>query len=166
MPRQKRNFLVTNFSNPSANEIDDVLSNFTLSCSQKEPLIADLMKKELEILDLKSFFLIYIHFLRQIFSKMANIPDAKQLDELSTNITKLSQKICNSIIEILSSTSNPEISDETRDTLVTLKFYMCNTTLHEATRLRTNITHLIASFQTIQWIKLFLTRFLKILTFF
>ena len=92
VPRQERNLLVTNFSNPSANEIDDVLSNFTLPCIQKEPLIADLTRKELEILDLKSFYLIYIHFLHLLFSKMANIPDAKQLDELSTNITELSQK--------------------------------------------------------------------------
>ena len=52
---------MTNFSNPSANEIDDELSNFTQPCSQKEPLIADLTQKEIEILDLKSFFLIYSH---------------------------------------------------------------------------------------------------------
>ena len=92
---------------------------------------------------------------------MANIPDAKQLDELSTNITELSQKICNSIIEIVPSTSNPEISEETRDTLVTLKFYMCNATLHEATRLRTNITHLIASFQNDSIDKTILNAFLE-----
>ena len=41
VPRQERNLLVTNFSNPSANETDDVLSNLTLSCSQKRTLIAD-----------------------------------------------------------------------------------------------------------------------------
>ena len=69
---------------------------------------------------------------------MANIPDAKQLDKLSTNIMELSEKICNSIIKILSSTSTPNIAEETRDTLVTIKFYMCNVTLHEATRLPTN----------------------------
>ena len=56
VPRHERNLLVTNFSNPSANEIDDELSNFTLPCSQKEPLIEDLTQKELEILGLKSFF--------------------------------------------------------------------------------------------------------------
>ena len=96
---------------------------------------------------------------------MANIPDAKQLDEfdfkLATNITELSQKICNSIIEILSSTSTPNISEETRDTLVTLKFYMCNVTLHEATRLRTNITHLIASFENDSTDKIILKTFLE-----
>ena len=89
MPRQERNFLVTNFSNPSAKEIDDVLSHFTLPYSQKESLIPDLTQEELEILDLKSFFFIYIHFLHLLFSKMANIPDAKQLYELSSNITEL-----------------------------------------------------------------------------
>ena len=66
---------------------------------------------------------------------MSNIPDTKQLDELSYNITEF----CNSIIEILSRTSTPNISEETRDALVTLKFYMYNVTLHEATQLHTNI---------------------------
>ena len=44
------------------------------------------------------------------------------------------KKICNSNIEILSSTSTPNISEETRDTLVTIKFHMCNATLQENTR--------------------------------
>ena len=38
---------------------------------------------------------------------------------------------------------------------------MCNTTLHEATRLRTNITHLIASFQNDSIDKTILNAFLE-----
>ena len=68
VPRQERNLLVTNFSNPSANEIDDELSDFTLPCSQKEPLIAYVTQRELEILDLKSFFFnIYSFFALTLF---------------------------------------------------------------------------------------------------
>ena len=66
---------------------------------------------------------------------------------MSNNIAELSQKICNSIVEILSNKSTPNISEETRETLITIKFYMCNATLHENTRWETTIAHLIASFE-------------------
>ena len=90
---------------------------------------------------------------------MANIPNAKQLDELSTNITELSQKSCNSIIEISSSTSTPNILEETRDSHY-YKIFHVNVTLHETTHLRTNITHLIASFENDSIDKTILNAFL------
>ena len=66
---------------------------------------------------------------------------------LTTNIVELSKKNCNSIVEILSSKSTPNISKETREILIIIKFYMFNATLYETIRLRTNIIHLIASFK-------------------
>ena len=57
---------------------------------------------------------------------MANTADTKKLDELSANITELPRKICNNIIEKLSSTSTPNISEKLV-ILLLLKNFTCVT---------------------------------------
>ena len=61
------------------------------------------------------------------------------------SIAELSEKIQTSIIEVLSNRSSYNISKETREILIIIKFYIRNATLNEAIRSRNDITHLIAT---------------------
>ena len=55
MPRpspQETFFLTTNFLTPVVEELDDLLNDNTPPCNQIEPLSADLMQKDLDMMDL------------------------------------------------------------------------------------------------------------------
>ena len=76
---------------------------------------------------------------------MENACDTKQIDNSLISIAEVSEKIQTSIIEILENRSSNNISKETREILIIIKFYIRNATLNKAICSRTNITHLIAT---------------------